>query len=95
VAWARQDVQPTPHPRDLQRYVGAYSGGTFTRDANRLYFQEYGQPRLALVPVTTDTFEIQGNHGFRMRFVADSGAAMSKGMRAWYDATRSEMRRSP
>jgi hypothetical protein len=94
LAWARQDVHPTARPRDLQRYVGVYSGGTFTRDGKHLYFQESGGRRLALVAVTDDTFEIQGNHGFRMRFVTDSGAAMSKVMLAWYNGTHDEMRPS-
>jgi CubicO group peptidase (beta-lactamase class C family) len=94
LAWARQDVDPAAHVRDVKRYVGVYSGGTFTRDGHHLYFQESGGRRLALVAVTNDTFEIEGNHGFRMQFVADSGTAVSKVMLAWYDGTRDEMRRS-
>jgi hypothetical protein len=96
LAWARQVVHPTGHPHDVQRYVGVYSGGTVTRHGNHLYFQQQpGGPRAALVALTDDTFEIEGNHGFRLRFVSDSGAAVSTVAMAWYDGMRDEMRRTP
>jgi CubicO group peptidase (beta-lactamase class C family) len=97
--WAREDVRAGDHPPTLddgavRRFAGVYMGRRVSADGGHLYYADGVTDRHELVALNPDTFELQGDHSFRLRFVAGDSDVASKVIVTGYDGTRVENRRT-
>jgi len=63
---------------ELGKYAGDYGPRHVTLREGRLYYQREGRPEFLLLPLTRDTFALEKNVQFRVRFVSDSSGRITK-----------------
>ncbi|HVS14006.1 MAG TPA: serine hydrolase, partial [Thermoanaerobaculia bacterium] len=76
LTWTRElaKVQADPltiAPKRLEFLAGSYGPRRVTREGNELFYRREGGTRYRLIPVSPDTFALEGLAGFRIRFVDD------------------------
>ena len=83
--WIQEAVEARKHPvsladDELRRLAGNYGPRHVTFENGRLLYRRDGRPRIwTLVPMTADTFLVEGNGSFRIRFAADKLVILGPG----------------
>jgi hypothetical protein len=95
VQWAREEVRVADHPLTIdadaaRRFVGVYMGRAVSAEGSRLYYADDVTDRHELVALRADTFELRGDHSFRLRFVTSDSGDASAVIITRYDGIRSE-----
>ncbi len=62
----------------LQKYAGKYGPRTITLENGVLFYQRDGRPKFKMVPMTQDTFTLDGLSTFRLKFVTTSSGTVSE-----------------
>jgi CubicO group peptidase (beta-lactamase class C family) len=98
--WTRQVITAVANPFTLgadvaRRFVGVYGPRSVTSEQGRLYYQRTGGRKFALIPMAHDTFTLEGNPAFRLRFVLDAAGPASKIIGIYHDGRRDENARAP
>lgn len=62
----------------LQKYAGKYGPRTIILENGVLFYQREGRPKFKMVPMTQDTFTLEGLSNFRLKFVTNSSGAVSE-----------------
>ena len=62
----------------LQKYAGKYGPRTITLENGVLFYQREGRPKFKMVPMTQDTFTLDGLSTFRLKFVTPPSGAVSE-----------------
>jgi CubicO group peptidase (beta-lactamase class C family) len=97
--WARADVRAADQPVTIdaaaaRRFVGEYMGRTVSADGGHLYYADDVTNRHDLVALSSDTFELRGDHSFRLRFVTGDSGDASAVIVTGYDGTRNDSPRT-
>ena len=67
-------VSPVTLPEaDLQALVGTYGPRRITLEGGSLFYQREGRPKFKLIPLTADTFTLDGQPLVRMKFIREGG----------------------
>jgi hypothetical protein len=62
----------------LQKYAGKYGPRTIILENGTLFYQREGRPKFKMVPMTQDTFTLEGLSNFRLKFVTNSSGSVSE-----------------
>jgi hypothetical protein len=97
--WAREDVRAADDPLTIddgtaRRLVGVYMGRDVSAEGGHLYYADDVTDRHELVALRADTFELRGDHSFRLRFVTGDSGDASAVIITGYDGTRKESPRT-
>lgn len=81
--WAREALAAEKSPviltaAEMERLAGAYGQRRITLRDGRLYYQREGRPEYRLLPLSRDTFALEGYGQFRIRFVSDGSGRVTK-----------------
>ncbi len=81
--WARDALKAeqnpvTLMPEELKRFAGDYGPRHITLREGRLYYQRDGRPEYGLIPLSKNTFALEGYGPFRIQFVSDESGQVTK-----------------
>jgi hypothetical protein len=81
--WALVDVKAELNPATLsdqlkKEYAGIYGNRTITIEGDYLVHQRGNGPKRKLFPLTEDTFEVEGQDNYRLRFVRNAEGKVEK-----------------
>ncbi len=66
----KAQLNPATITEQLQKdYTGDYNGRVISTEGNDLIFQRGNGPKRKLFALTEDIFEVEGQDGYRLRFV--------------------------
>ncbi len=74
---AKQDPPEVP-PATLRRYAGDYGPRHVSLEGNTLHYRRDGGVETRLLPISLDTFELEGYPAYRVRFVTSENGRISK-----------------
>ena len=99
VRWAKEMITARKQPvdmdeRTLGRYVGVYGPRVITLEDGRLHYQRGSGRKTALIPMTDNTFSLEGNPTFRVRFIAEPGTAAHRIVGLYHDGSEDGHARS-
>lgn len=71
--WQLQPVRAALNPVQLpastkSKYAGIYGERTITYEEGDLYYERSGRPKMKMIPVTEDLFQVDGMDYFRLKF---------------------------
>ena len=97
-AWALAGVEAQLKPinlssEDLQALAGNYGTRHVIAEGGQLYLQLEDRPRLKLVPMTADTFAVDGAEAPRLRFTAGGKSGSRKLTELFPDGRQNEIAR--
>ncbi|HUV37718.1 MAG TPA: hypothetical protein VMX58_12335, partial [Patescibacteria group bacterium] len=92
----RCEEDPPSVPREtLERYTGDYGPRHITLRDGSLYYTRDEQPEFRLVPITENTFALEGFREFRLRFAGDAGGAADRVIGIYFEGRTDESLREP
>jgi dipeptidase len=92
----RCEENPPSVPREtLERYAGDYGPRHVTLRDGSLYYQRDERPEFRLMPISEDTFALEGFRQFRLRFVAGEDGAIEKVIGVYFEGSTDESIREP
>jgi hypothetical protein len=97
--WARSAAAALAQPLviaagRLPSFVGVYGPRTVTLENGKLFYQRAGGRKFALIPMSDDTFTLDGNLAFRVKFVMEGAGPASKVIGLYHDGRRDENERT-
>lgn len=100
IGWAREAVEALRKPvavpaETLQRYAGSYGPRRILLEGGSLFYQRDGRPKYRLLPLSQDTFLLEGMGSFRVRFVTDGNGRVAKLVGLYADGQEDESPRDP
>jgi CubicO group peptidase (beta-lactamase class C family) len=79
----------------LERYAGSYGPRRILLEEGHLFYQREGRPKYKLLPLSQDTFFLEGMGSFRVRFVEDGNGRVAKLLGLYVDGQEDESPRDP
>jgi CubicO group peptidase (beta-lactamase class C family) len=101
VGWAREASEAlrkpvsVPAAETLKRYAGSYGPRRILFEGGSLFYQREGRPKYRLLPLSQDTFLLEGMGSFRVRFVEDGNGRVTKLVGLYVDGQEDESPREP
>ena len=100
IGWAREASEALNKPvavpaETLERYAGSYSPRRILLEGGRLFYQREGRPKYRLLPLSQDTFLLEGMGSFRVHFVQDGNGRVTKLVGLYADGQEDESPRDP
>jgi hypothetical protein len=62
----------------MEKFVGDYGPRHIILRDGSLYYKRDGRPEYRLIPLTRNTFALEGYASFRLQFVSDKNGRISK-----------------
>jgi CubicO group peptidase (beta-lactamase class C family) len=95
IGWAREAGEALRKPvavpaETLERYAGSYGPRRISLEGGNLFYQREGRPKYKLLPLSQDTFLLEGMGSFRVRFVADGNGRVTKLVGLYADGNEDE-----
>lgn len=93
--WTQAAIEAQKSPAALPaealgRFVGNYGARHILLTEGTLYYHRDGRPSYRLLPLSADTFLLQGNGAFRLRFVTGGDGQVSKLVVLYLDGSQDE-----
>jgi C-terminal processing protease CtpA/Prc len=81
IEWAMVSLEAlnnpmTLQPEKLKQYVGSFGPRKITLENDQLFYQREDRPKMALVPLAEDLFELEDVPYFRLRFDRDPSGSI-------------------
>jgi CubicO group peptidase (beta-lactamase class C family) len=101
IKWAREDLAARRNPPRLPaetagRFAGTYGPRQVVLEAGSLFYQRQGRPgRYRLQPLSGDTFYLEGQGTFRLRFVTAGDGRVTKLVGLYSDGREDDSPRDP
>jgi CubicO group peptidase (beta-lactamase class C family) len=78
IRWAKEGAEALRKPvsvpiETLSRFAGQYGPRHITLEGGNLHYQREGRPKFKLLPLTGNSFLLEGLGSFRVRFVEEGG----------------------
>lgn len=87
----KAELEPvTLDPAALPKFAGKYGPRIILLESGSLYYQREGRPKFRMIPLSQDTFCLDGLSTFRLRFVFDNNG-VAKELIGMYDDGRSDL----
>jgi hypothetical protein len=77
IKWVMETTEARLHPVTLEpavlkSYAGSYGPRTLSFENGSLYYQREGRPKFKMIPMSDDTFMLDGLEGFRVKIEKDA-----------------------
>lgn len=100
IGWAREASAALRNPvavpaETLQRSTGSYGPRRILLEGGQLFYQREGRPKYRLLPLSQDTFFLEGMGSFRVRFVQDGSGRITKLIGFYAEGREDESPRDP
>ncbi len=81
--WAKEALKAEKNPvtlsaAEMEKYAGDYGPRHIALREGRLYYQREGRPEYRLFPLSKNTFALERNAQFRIRFVSEKDGRVTK-----------------
>jgi len=80
--------------KEMEKFAGDYGARMVVFRDGRLIYQREGRPEFLLMPISRDTFVLEGNASFRIRFISDEKGETIKLVGLYLDGRSDESLRT-
>lgn len=100
ISWARGKIQVDKNPvvlteETLRKYVGEYGRRHITYENGFLHYRREGRKKFRLIPLSSDTFALDGMARFRIKFEFDKEGQVTKLIGMYISGRKDESPRNP
>ncbi len=100
LSWAKDAIQVVEKPvvlpaETLNKFVGDYGLRHITYQKGNLYYKREGSKIYRLIPLSKDTFALDGRAGFRIRFDVDKDGQVTQIIGLYIDGKQEKFPRDP